>query len=199
MPVTLPESAVTFAGIRRDEELVDAPCPHTLFVAHDTGFEYIPPQVAVQLRDRGYQVDIGNDGFVEINHDDESQPLSPDELTDSLEFADGSKVASYEAAPGEMGTMWVLRPLNMSDRHGEAATAVQREALLNALGEQKDQIRVSCETLGVGGRGEALGILAIGSIQGRLLEKVTHLHQTPRFHYHASPITKTHRSSLPPW
>lgn len=79
------------------------PCPHTLFVAHDEGFEYLAPRAAEQLRDRGFEVEVTEDGYVEIDREGDEVP-GPEELTDSFEFPDAYKIASYVAPPGGMAS-----------------------------------------------------------------------------------------------
>ncbi|PKO70697.1 MAG: hypothetical protein CVU22_00935 [Betaproteobacteria bacterium HGW-Betaproteobacteria-16] len=86
-----------------DEDLAVHPCPHTLFVAHDEGFEYISPLAAEQLRQRGLTVEFGEDGFVQINANDGEVP-GTDALTDSFSFPDAFKIAAYVAPPGGMGS-----------------------------------------------------------------------------------------------
>lgn len=74
------------------EESWATPCPHTLFIAHDMGFEYRSVRFNTQL-------DLPED------EDDIDLPdTGIDGLTDQLEFDDAVKFAAYVGPPSFYGT-----------------------------------------------------------------------------------------------
>jgi hypothetical protein len=76
------------------------PCPHTLFIAHDEGFEYR----SVRFDEKLNLVDMS---------DDEIDPGNGiDGLTDSLEIEDGVKFASYVGPPSGFGTYVGFAPID---------------------------------------------------------------------------------------
>lgn len=66
------------------------PCPHTLFLAHDEGFEYMSDRAAASLG---------------VNSIDEAMEReeSIDELTDLIKVPDSVKFAAYVGPPGGFG------------------------------------------------------------------------------------------------
>jgi hypothetical protein len=93
-----------------DAEPVINPCVHTLFIAHDEGFEFLSERAVAQLRGKGFTVSIkGNP--VEVTPADDDDIASPDEITDQLEFADGLKVAAYVGPPSGFGTYVGFAPV----------------------------------------------------------------------------------------
>jgi hypothetical protein len=66
------------------------PCPHTLFLAHDEGFEYLSERAAASLG---------------VNSIDEAMEReeSIDELTDLVKAPDSVKFAAYVGPPGGFG------------------------------------------------------------------------------------------------
>ena len=69
------------------------PCPHTLFVTTDYGFEYRSPRFDEKL------------GLVNVDEDDIELPEQGiDGLTDGLVTADAVKFASYVGAPSGFGS-----------------------------------------------------------------------------------------------
>ena len=96
-----------------DEPEVD-PCPHTLFVAHDMGFDFLSDRTAQQLRSKGCDVEM-EDGVIEIEPAEQAaddKASSPEELTDDLEFPDGIKIACYVGPPSGYGTYVGFAPLD---------------------------------------------------------------------------------------
>jgi len=79
-----------------DDPGIDA-CDHTVFIADDVGFHVLSADAAEQLRRKGVAVER-NDEDIDVESD-----LSPEELTDGLEFPDGLKIASYSGPPGRFG------------------------------------------------------------------------------------------------
>jgi hypothetical protein len=66
------------------------PCPHTLFLAHDEGFEYLSDRAAAIL------------GVTSIDEAMEREE-SIDELTDLIKVPDSVKFAAYVGPPGGFG------------------------------------------------------------------------------------------------
>ena len=94
-----------------DDDPKLAPCEHTLFIAHDEGYEYVSDRVVAQLRIKGFEVSI-EDGRVEIEPPvDQEENASPEFVTDDLEFTDGLKVASYVGPPSGFGSYVGFAPV----------------------------------------------------------------------------------------
>jgi hypothetical protein len=86
-----------------DEPKID-PCKHTLFIAHDEGYEYLSDRVVEQLRAKGFEVTV-DDKMIEVEPpSDDDAHSSPDRVTDDLEFADVMKIAAYVGPPSGFGT-----------------------------------------------------------------------------------------------
>jgi hypothetical protein len=66
------------------------PCPHTLFLAHDEGFEYLSERAAVSLD-------------VQSIEEAMEREESVDELTDKVTVRDAVKFAAYVSPPGQFG------------------------------------------------------------------------------------------------
>jgi hypothetical protein len=87
------------------------PCPHTVYVAHDEGWEYLSKIGEQVLVTFGFSVGR-DDGLIELGHDDENVECHDIEgITDRILFEDGLKVASYVGAPSGMGTYVGLAPV----------------------------------------------------------------------------------------
>lgn len=77
------------------------PCPHTLFVAHDEGFEHRDDRVDVNLN------------IVGVEDDDLELPEKGiDGLTDSVTIADSVKFAAYVGPPSFFGSYVGFAPLD---------------------------------------------------------------------------------------
>jgi hypothetical protein len=94
-----------------DSDPVIKPCLHTLFIAHDEGFEFLSERAADQLRGKGFTVSTEEGGSIEVTPTDEDEIAGPDEITDQLEFADGLKVAAYVGPPAGFGSYVGFAPL----------------------------------------------------------------------------------------
>lgn len=76
------------------------PCPHTLFVANDEGFEY---------RSKRFDDDVG---IADVPDAEVEFPEGGcDELTDRCTIADSLKIASYVGAPSGLGSYVGFAPL----------------------------------------------------------------------------------------
>lgn len=86
-----------------DEELIPVnPCPHTLFMAHDEGFEYRSDRFDVNMSLSGIEddeIETGDKGY--------------DGLTDKVSIADSIKFASYVGAPSFFGSYVGFAPLDI--------------------------------------------------------------------------------------
>ena len=69
-----------------------SPCPHTLFVAHDEGFEYRSPMFDDLMGTDGVASDDINTGEGGV-----------DDFTDKVPLANSLKIASYVPPPGGFG------------------------------------------------------------------------------------------------
>ena len=77
------------------------PCPHTLFVAHDEGFEF---------RSERFDADLGITGVAD---DDVDIPENgKDGLTDQVTITDAIKFASFVPAPSFFGSYVGFAPLD---------------------------------------------------------------------------------------
>lgn len=86
------------------------PCEHTLFIAHDEGYEFIAARVIAQLSAKGFTIKHNQTGF-EIESESENAIPSPDKFTDELEFPDALKVASYVGPPSGLGSYVGFAPI----------------------------------------------------------------------------------------
>ena len=77
-----------------DDEPITAPCPHTLFIASDDGFDHCSAKFT-QLANLPEDWD-----------DDDLPDNGIDELTNSVEVPGGIKFASYVQAPSFYGTYY---------------------------------------------------------------------------------------------
>lgn len=91
-----------YAGSDEDpsQESQVHPCPHTLFVAHDEGFEYRSARFNDAM---GLPTD--EDPFPDIGDD------SYDSFTDKVSIADALKFASYVPAPSGFGAYVGFAPI----------------------------------------------------------------------------------------
>jgi hypothetical protein len=82
------------------EEVHTNPCQHTLFIAHDEGFEYRSPRFDENL------------GLVNVTNEDiDLSEKGIDGLTDELAVADAIKFASYVGPPSGFGSYVGFAPL----------------------------------------------------------------------------------------
>jgi len=94
-----------FCGVKvLDYERSDTkPCVHTLYIAHDMGFEFRSDKVNELLE----MPSITSEEDHALEWDDLGRELPEngyDGLTDSIELKDSFKIAAYVPAPGFMGT-----------------------------------------------------------------------------------------------
>ena len=87
------------ANEEQEEEMVN-PCIHTLFMAHDEGFEY---------RSERFDSDRGIAGIADENV--ELPEKGYDGLTDQVAIADSVKFASYAGMPSGFGSYVGFAPV----------------------------------------------------------------------------------------
>lgn len=102
-PVHCPFCGVRVMGADPDDETRITACPHTLFIAHDTAFEYRSERLDQNLRLSGMS-----------EQDIEARWLADgrgiDGLTDKVSLADAIKVAAYAPAPSAYGSYYGFAP-----------------------------------------------------------------------------------------
>lgn len=88
-----------------EHEPVIAACRHTLYVAHQEGYEYVSERVKDQLRGFGYEIDDA-DSLISIfkpaSVEDES--LDPYELAETIKFPDGIEINAVVGPPSGFTT-----------------------------------------------------------------------------------------------
>ncbi len=98
-----------FCGVRvmgadpRDETRITA-CPHTLFIAHDTAFEYRSARL-----DENLEFDGLSEREIEAKWRADAHGI--DGLTDKVSVADAIKVAAYAPAPSAYGSYYGFAPV----------------------------------------------------------------------------------------
>jgi len=86
--------------VAQSEDMVN-PCPHTLFIAHDEGFEF---------RSERFDANVGIAGM--DDDDIETPDKGWDGLTDQVTLTDAVKFAAYAPAPVFMGSYIGFAPLD---------------------------------------------------------------------------------------
>lgn len=86
----------------RSEDIV-RPCEHTLFVAHDEGFEYRSPRFDADRK------------IEDVEYEDPEFPnVGLDALTDQVTIQDSLKIAAYVGAPSGFGSYAGFAPVEPS-------------------------------------------------------------------------------------
>ncbi len=103
-PVHCPFCGTRVMGADPDDETRITACPHTLFIAHDTAFEY---------RSGRLDENLALDGIPE--HEVKAKWLAHargiDGFTDTVTLPDAIKVAAYAPAPSAYGSYYGFAPL----------------------------------------------------------------------------------------
>ena len=89
-----------------DEEApVIAACRHTLYVAHEEGYEFLAERVKAQLRGLEYVID-DVDSIISIikSTSGEEESLDPYELAETIKFPDGIEINAVVGAPSGFTT-----------------------------------------------------------------------------------------------
>lgn len=103
-PVHCPFCGTRVMGADPADETRITACPHTLFIAHDTAFEY---------RSGRFDDNLGLQGLsdAEVEARWLGQDGGIDALTDQVRLADAIKVAAYAPAPSAYGSYYGFAPI----------------------------------------------------------------------------------------
>lgn len=102
-PVHCPFCGTRVMGADPEDETRITACPHTLFIAHDTAFEYRSKRLDENLNLIGL-----DDKAVEQRWMSEEGGV--DGLTNQVTLADAIKVAAYAPAPSAYGSYYGFAP-----------------------------------------------------------------------------------------
>lgn len=87
-----------------EEDPVIAACRHTLYVAHQEGYEFLAERVKDQLRGFGYVID-DDDPFSIVKFTSvEEESLDPYELAETVKFPDGIEINAVVGPPSGFTT-----------------------------------------------------------------------------------------------
>lgn len=102
-PVHCPFCGVRVMGADPDDETRITACTHTLFIAHDTAFEY---------RSGRLDDNLGLNGMSEAEVEAKwlADKRGIDGFTDTVSLADAIKVAAYAPAPSAYGSYYGFAP-----------------------------------------------------------------------------------------
>ena len=102
-PVHCPFCGVRVMGADPGDETRITACPHTLFIAHDTGFEYRSARL-----DHNLHLDGLSESEIEARWHEDARGI--DGFTDSVRLPDAIKVAAYAPAPSAYGSYYGFAP-----------------------------------------------------------------------------------------
>ncbi len=103
-PVHCPFCGVRVMGADPVDETRITACPHTLFIAHDTSFEYRSARL-----DENLQLDGMTEQEVEARWMQDERGI--DGFTDTVSVADAIKVAAYAPSPSAYGSYYGFAPI----------------------------------------------------------------------------------------
>ena len=103
-PVHCPFCGVRVMGADPDDETRITACLHTLFIAHDTAFEYRSERL-----DRNLHLSGMTEQEVEAKWLADGRGI--DGFTDTVNLADAIKVAAYAPAPSAYGSYYGFAPI----------------------------------------------------------------------------------------
>ena len=103
-PVHCPFCGVRVMGADPSDETRITACPHTLFIAHDTAFEYRSARL-----DRNLALDGMSEQDVETKWRADTRGI--DGFTDTVTLPDAIKVAAYAPAPSAYGSYYGFAPI----------------------------------------------------------------------------------------
>lgn len=103
-PVHCPFCGVRVMGADPDDETRITACPHTLFIAHDTAFEYRSARLDHNLKLTGL-----SEREIEAKWLEDERGI--DGFTDMVSVTDAIKVAAYEPAPSAYGSYYGFAPV----------------------------------------------------------------------------------------
>ena len=101
VPVHCPFCGIRVMGADPVDETLMTPCAHTLFIAHDEGFEYRAGRLDENLGIQG----VANDDIA-------GRGEGIDALTDKVKLPDAVKVAAYAEAQAGFGSYYGFAPLH---------------------------------------------------------------------------------------
>lgn len=103
-PVHCPFCGIRVMGADPVDETRITACPHTLFIAHDTAFEY---------RSTRFDANLDLSGLSEqaVEARWQAQDGGIDGLTNQVTVADAIKVAAYAPAPSAYGSYYGFAPI----------------------------------------------------------------------------------------
>ena len=102
-PVHCPFCGVRVMGADPSDETRITACPHTLFIAHDTGFEYRSARL-----DHNLHLDGLSESEIEARWHEDARGI--DGFTDAVCLPDAIKVAAYAPAPSAYGSYYGFAP-----------------------------------------------------------------------------------------
>ena len=102
-PVHCPFCGVRVMGADPVDETRITACPHTLFIAHDTAFEYRSARL-----DEHLQLDGLSEQQVAARWQGDTRGI--DGFTDTISLPDAIKVAAYAPAPSPYGSYYGFAP-----------------------------------------------------------------------------------------
>lgn len=103
-PVHCPFCGTRVMGADPVDETRITACAHTLFIAHDTAFEYRSPRF-----DENVNIDGLSDTEIEARWSQEDGGI--DAFTNQVTLADAIKVAAYAPAPSAYGSYYGFAPI----------------------------------------------------------------------------------------
>lgn len=102
-PIHCPFCGVRVMGADPIDETLITACPHTLFIAHDTAFEYRSEQFDRNLSLNGLTE-------MEVAARWQGKPGGIDGFTNQVSLPDAIKVAAYAPAPSAYGSYYGFAP-----------------------------------------------------------------------------------------
>lgn len=105
-PLFCPFCGTTVQGLGSDGEPQITPYPHTLFVCHDMGWEYLSDRMHAELTRMGLEASHDEtEAVTPLSGDkDDFEGPSFDEVTSSVKLPESLKFAIYQGAPSFYGT-----------------------------------------------------------------------------------------------
>ena len=103
-PVHCPFCGTRVMGADAEDETSITACPHTLFIAHDTAFEYRSERLDKNL-------ELSALSELEIEQKWSAHQNGIDGFTDGVTVADAIKVAAYAPAPSAYGSYYGFAPI----------------------------------------------------------------------------------------
>lgn len=103
-PVHCPFCGMRVMGADAEDETRITACPHTLFIAHDTAFEYRSERLDNNL-------ELSALSELEIEQKWSAHRNGIDGFTDEVTVLDAIKVAAYAPAPSAYGSYYGFAPI----------------------------------------------------------------------------------------